>query len=48
MSGTTGTPSEKLSLKPGTDTSVYRVIKKIPNIERAKVVPWFGMPSGGI
>ena len=24
------------------------LFKKIPNVERAKVAPWFGMPGGGI
>ena len=46
-----GTPPEKLSLFPETDTSVYteyEVIKEIPGVNKAEVAPWFDQPGGGI
>ena len=46
-----GTSPDKLSLAPGTDTSLYTeyvVVKEIPNVNRATVAPWFDKPGGGI
>ncbi|WP_439444157.1 glycohydrolase toxin TNT-related protein [Listeria aquatica] len=45
-----GTNPDKLSLAPGTDTTVYKeyvVIKEIPKVESADVAPWFDKPGGG-
>jgi hypothetical protein len=44
------TSPEKLSLKPGTDTSMYneyKIVREIPGVEKAKIAPWFGQPGGG-
>ncbi|WP_353949238.1 T7SS effector LXG polymorphic toxin [Sporolactobacillus sp. Y61] len=46
-----GTSPEQLSLAPGTDLSKYteyRVLQEIPDIEKARVAPWFDQPGGGI
>ncbi|MBC1398786.1 TNT domain-containing protein [Listeria fleischmannii] len=45
-----GTNSDKLSLAPGTDTSIYKeyvVVREIPKVEVADVAPWFDKPGGG-
>lgn len=46
-----GTTPAKLSLKPGTDISMYneyRILKEIPGVEKATVAPWFDQPGGGM
>ena len=46
-----GTSPAELSLKPGTNTSVYTeytVVKPIPKVTQAEVAPWFDQPGGGI